>query len=175
VITSPEYELIRNSRYEHRDGRDYLVAPLVMIVSGVLSGSRGPLLYPIEELQRTAELWNSVPILLGHHAASPEAIARYGLGTIRNARVIRDKLVADGWFDVEAVSRLSPTLLDTLVSGGVVELSTGLSIDADPTEGIVNGVYYHAIARQYRPDHLAILIDQRGACSINDGCGVHAR
>jgi hypothetical protein len=28
------------------------------------------------------------------------------------------------------------------------------------------------VARNYRPDHLAVLPDQRGACSLTDGCGV---
>jgi hypothetical protein len=32
---------------------------------------------------------------------------------------------------------------------------------------------YNFVARNYRPDHLAILPDQRGACSIEDGCGLN--
>src|SRR5690606_13771547 len=32
---------------------------------------------------------------------------------------------------------------------------------------------YHSVARDYKPDHIAILPDRIGACSIADGCGVN--
>ena len=35
-----------------------------------------------------------------------------------------------------------------------------------------NGKAYVGIARNYRPDHLAILPDMKGACSIADGAGL---
>jgi hypothetical protein len=38
---------------------------------------------------------------------------------------------------------------------------------------VFNGVKYEGIARNLRPDHLAILPDDKGACSLEDGCGVN--
>ena len=53
-------------------------------------------------------------------------------------------------------------------------MSTGLYVDRDETPGTCpkSGRPYDAVARNYRPDHLAILPDQRGACSNEDGCGI---
>ena len=54
-----------------------------------------------------------------------------------------------------------------------MELSTGLFTDNDETAGVSpKGRNYEAVARNHRPDHMAVLPDQVGACSINDGCGV---
>jgi hypothetical protein len=39
-------------RERRMGGRDYLVAPLSLIVPGVLNGSQGPLYYPEEEIAR---------------------------------------------------------------------------------------------------------------------------
>ena len=47
-------------------GREYLVAPLSLIVPGVLNGSRGPLLYPEAEVRRDTSIWNGMPLTKGH-------------------------------------------------------------------------------------------------------------
>lgn len=54
----------------------------------------------------------------------------------------------------------------------MVELSTGLFTDNEVEAGTWNGEDFVAIARNYRPDHLAILPDKVGACSIKDGAGL---
>ncbi|MCH7979611.1 MAG: hypothetical protein IH935_11645 [Acidobacteria bacterium] len=84
------------------------------------------------------------------------------------------KLQAEGWFDVDRLMRLDNRILNALHSGRKIELSTGLFIDNEKAEegADFEGKPYAFIARNYRPDHLAILSDQVGACSIRDGCGV---
>jgi hypothetical protein len=55
-----------------------------------------------------------------------------------------------------------------------IEVSTGLfttNYAANPGSNYKGRPYSH-IARNYVPDHLAILLDQVGACSIQDGCGI---
>ena len=54
------------TRRETRDGREYIVVPATLIVPGVLNGSQGPLLYPLDEIQRTADAWNGMPMVVGH-------------------------------------------------------------------------------------------------------------
>ena len=53
-----------------------------------------------------------------------------------------------------------------------MEVSTGLFTENVQANGVFGGKAYHAIATNYRPDHLAILPDQIGACSIEDGAGL---
>jgi hypothetical protein len=54
----------------------------------------------------------------------------------------------------------------------MMELSTGLYVDAELTPGDWKGEEYVAIARNLRSDHLAILPDKIGACSVADGAGL---
>lgn len=170
-------------RRAKRSGRDYLVAPITMIVPGVLDGSDGPLYYPPEELGANPSDWNGMPIVLEHpvvngipvSARTPEILDQSGMGEILNTN-FHSSLISEGWFDIESTRRVSlPTFLD-LVEGRKIEVSTGLGAIQDTVSGsgTHNGRPYKAIARRYKPDHLAVLRNGKGACSIYDGCGVLA-
>lgn len=160
-------------------GKDYLVAPLSMIVPGVLPGSKGALFYPEEEVQKNPSAWNNIPIVVNHpmkdgipvEARSPDILERYQIGTVFNAKY-NGKLVAEGWFDINRTRKVNTGVYDMLLNGRPIELSTGLYTDNEPFEGTWNGRDYKYIARNYRPDHLAILLTSKGACSLKDGCGV---
>lgn len=168
-------------RREVLNGREHLVAPLSMIVPGVLPGSKGPLYYSDSEIAKEPEIWNNVPITVGHpkddsgyiSARSPEVLNRVGIGNVFNT-VYNGKLVAEGWFDVEKTRAVDERILNSLEANLPIELSTGLFTDrADAPKGSkFNGKAYKQIATNFRPDHLAILPDHTGACSIKDGCGV---
>ena len=71
--------------------------------------------------------------------------------------------------------RKRPALFADLAAGRKIELSTGLFTDNEPARpgATHNGRAYGHVARAHRPDHLAILPDRRGACSVDDGCGVN--
>lgn len=164
------------ARRETLYGRDYLVAPMVLIVPGVLNGSQGPLYYPPEEVSKYPEVWNHKPITLNHPpkgANDPAILNQTQLGFLLNAG-FDGKLIADGWFEIHRTAQVDKRILANLLEGNPLELSTGLAVDMDPiqNEAEHNGKKYKTIARNYRPDHLAILPDSIGACSIKDGCGV---
>ncbi len=174
--------LITNARQVRSGGRDFLVANLTMMVPGVIVGSSGTVLYEIEDMRKTAHAWNGIPIVKNHpqireHYVSgkdPDVFDATGLGAIANTRVT-DRLIAEGWFDVERTERVDMRILNALRFGQHLELSTGLNCDLEPRFGIANdGRQFTAVVRNYRPDHLAILPDSRGACSRDHGCGVHA-
>lgn len=168
-----------NVRTETLNGRKYLVAPLTMIVEGVLNGSRGPLYYPREEIAKDPSIWNNIPIVVHHpeedgqpvSARHPRVLERQGIGHVFNAQY-KNKLVAEGWFDIEKTKAVDPSILQNLRQHRPMELSTGLFTDNYPARGTFNGRHYDYIARGYRADHLAILPGKRGACSVEDGCGV---
>lgn len=168
------------AREEVVNGRRFLVAPMTIIVPGVLNGSRGALLYPPSEVAREPGMWNGVPIVRNHpvengqHVSgrTPSAMASVEMGRVFNDSWDGKRRTAEGWFDVEATKRVDPTIYNRLVRGDKIELSTGLFTDNQDRKGVWNGKRYDAVAYNYRPDHLAILPDQRGACSVEDGCGV---
>jgi hypothetical protein len=177
-------ELLLNSllRRETLHGRLYLVKSATLIVPGVLPGSNGPLFYPAEENARSPGDWDGMPIVLRHpvrngvhvSARDPLVLADQGLGHIyRTAVDDKGVLGAEAWIDEERVKQLHESTYKKLVSNEPIEVSTGLVIKFDNTAGTYNGRNYSAIARDYKPDHLAILPEGAGACSVADGCGIH--
>lgn len=169
------------------NGREHLVVPVTLLVSGVLNGSRGPLYYPPDEIFDSLDGWNGMPLLLDHPAnwglqlsgRDPAVINKYGLGSVFNATWDegRTALRGEAWFDLDAVRKNAPPVLEhALRSGYKIEVSTGLgtrNYRAAENSQDPKGRPYIATAREYRPDHLAILIDKPGACSVKDGCGVN--
>jgi hypothetical protein len=164
------------------NGRDCVVAPLVMIVPGVLNGSAGPVLYTAEELGRNPSDWNHMPAVLRHpkvggkyvSARSPEVLNRYCMGIILQSS-FKDVLKARAWFFEDSANRLLPGFTQSLMEGQVYELSTGLGMELTEADrdAVFNGVSYKYNSRGYRPDHLAVLPDERGACGVDDGCGLN--
>ena len=120
-------------RRESLQGRLYLVAPLTMIVPGVLSGSRGSLYYPLEEIRKNPTAWNGMPITLGHpsidgkpvSARTPEVLNTKALGMILRTQADQE-LISEGWFDIELTNRSAPGLIDRIEAGKKVEVSTFL-------------------------------------------------
>lgn len=178
------------TRTETLNGREYIVAPMTLIVPGVLNGSGGELYYPPDEVSSNGGMWNAIPLVVYHpkkngkhvSARSPQVLSESGIGYVFNDSISPDgNRVAEGWFDIVRVEaydrRLEPShrIMPRLKSGTPIELSTGLFLDRAT---VVNGKCpktgraYKAVARNYRPDHVAILPDEVGACSLKDGCGV---
>ncbi|QDT54470.1 hypothetical protein Pan44_25030 [Caulifigura coniformis] len=168
------------SRIQRRTwlGRDYLVAPVVMLTVGVHNGSGGPLFYPPEEMEKSVPLWNGRPIVLRHpdqypySATTPEVLSKQWLGSVFNVAFDGRRLTGEAWFDEERVKVLDYPLWVRLNRSEPVEVSTGLYTSNEPVSETLNGSGYTHVARQHRPDHLAILPDQRGACSLAAGCGL---
>jgi len=72
---------------------------------------------------------------------------------------------------LERAELVDNRVVEAIENNEMMELSTGLFTDHDNTPGVWNNEKYLAVARNYRPDHLALLPDKLGACSIEDGAG----
>ena len=167
-----------NSRTETLNGKRHLVVPAVILTEGV----HNRFLYPAEELKRTPEAWNGIPVPVEHPMRGgvpssvnlPEIIER-SIGRIFNTSFDDGKLKTEIWIDAEKALKRYPEVLDLVQSKNArLEVSTALFMDEDRESGIWKGEIYEAIARNYRPDHLALLPYGRGACSWEDGCGIRA-
>lgn len=165
-------------RHDTMEGREYLVVPMVMMTEGVHNGSNGPLYYPAEEFEKTPAAWNHKPIVVYHpeingqgvSACDPIILTAQKVGVIMNTEW-DGKLKAEAWLEESRIAAVDDRISQAIENGQMMELSTGLFTDNEITEGEWNGEEYSYIARNYRPDHLALLPDRKGACSIADGAG----
>ena len=174
--TSTDYEI----RQEVYDGKNYIIVPVVMMVQGVHDGSRGPVLHLSEELEACIPAWNGIPVMIKHpsnedgmfiSANSPD-IRINSVGTVFNAHIDGDKLKAEVWFDETKLIAISPTAHQMVLDRLPLDVSVGIFSREEESSGSFNNENYIAIAHDYRPDHLAILPGERGACSWSDGCGI---
>lgn len=166
-------------RHDQMEGRDFIVVPMIILTEGVHSGSDGPMFYPAEELSKTPAVWNYKPVVVYHpemngagvSACIPSIITSRKVGVMMNTRFEKGKLKSEAWIEVDRSDIVDPRILEAINRNEMMELSTGVFVDSDPTTGEWKGETYQGIARNYRPDHLALLPDKIGACSINDGAG----
>jgi hypothetical protein len=193
LLLEPITSNLGQMRNEHWMGEDYIVCPVRMIVSGVLDGSEGPLYYPPDEIANSVNAWNAIPIVVYHpeenginvSARNPQVMEKYFVGWIFNAIYNPDTESLDGeaWLNKKRLMYCDEQLeakyqiLPRLKANQSIEVSTGLGTQNFPSTENLNkcpktGKLFTHIARNYKPDHLAILPDREGACSVNDGCGI---
>lgn len=181
LYVNEEHKNYEVSRKKY-NGEEYLVVPVTMMVEGVHSGSRGALLHTIEELGKFPEAWNGIPVVLDHpqrdgnavSANDPEILELCGVGNVYSTHINGSRLKAEAWLHPERLAKIAPNLIEQLEKGEMIEVSLGVFTDEELLEGDWNGELYEAIAKNHRPDHLALLPDGEGACSIEDGCGIRA-
>jgi len=160
----------------------YLVIPVVMMVEGVHNGSQGPLLHEIAEIGKFPASWNGIPVVIYHpeidgepvSANSPDIIDTRTVGRVYNTEVDDKKLKAEIWLDEDKLNSVSAETLEQINSSKKMEVSLGMFTENDMKPGKYGDEEYDGTAHSYRPDHLAILPDEIGACSIEDGCGIGA-
>lgn len=164
-------------RHEKLEGEDHVVVPVIMFVEGVMNN----ILYSEEEFSKTPAAWNCKPVIVYHprhngepvSACSPEELEARRIGIILNARWNTDKkrLEAEAWLKESRVKKVDQRVWNAIEEGKILENSTGLFLDCEEKEGEFNGKKYSSIGRNFRPDHLAVLPDQIGACSVAEGAG----
>lgn len=169
-----------NQRQETLFGRNYVVLPVRMLRQGVLNGSRGRLLYTEEEMKASEEAWNNIPIVIDHpkdngryvSARTPLTLDQRSVGYVFNATYAKGNLDAEAWIDLERLRVLNSELARKAEQEVPLEVSTGLGTENYPRQGSYEGQPYDFVARNYAPDHLALLTNETGACSVADGCGL---
>lgn len=169
-------------REEQYNGKTHLVVPVVMMKEGVHNGSEGPVFHTASELGRAIEAWNGIPVVVYHpqdgdqyiSANSPQVLERSEVGRVFNAYMEDEKLKAEVWIDVDKMSRVNSYALEMIKKLEPLDVSVGVINDLEVATGQWNDEGYKGIARNYRPDHLALLPGVAGACSWTDGCGIRA-
>lgn len=160
------------------NNREYLVAPVSMLVPGIHAGTKGPLFYSPEVIANSVRAWNGMPLTLRHplvpgSARTTDVIAAQGIGNVFNVTLDGQKLVGEAWIDIENAKILDPSLIDDVENGTSIEVSTGLYSGRTEEAGTFNGASYTSSVNEINPDHLAVLRNEKGACSLDDGCGIN--
>jgi hypothetical protein len=171
---------LRVAQLERRtlDGREYAVAPCIAVRETVLNGQ----FLPADEIAYSTEGWNGRPVAVRHPkrlgapvtANSPAVVEQQVIGTTFNARMDGDRLHVELWVDVEKCRRLGGDALAVLEALDVetpLDVSTGYFCEVEEAEGAHDGKLFRGIQHNVIPDHIAVLPDERGACSWQDGCG----
>jgi hypothetical protein len=124
-------------------------------------------------------MWNHKPVVVYHpevngmavSACDPDTLTQRKIGVIMNSHFKDGKLRAEAWLDPERMDSVDTRVKESIEKNEMMELSTGVFTDNEHAEGEWNDEPYVAVARNYRPDHLALLPDVIGACSVEDGAG----
>lgn len=165
------------ARTEKRNGRDVLIVPSATLPDNVVMNG---IMYPADEIEKGYKSLERTPAPLGHpmvgnsfvSAVDPEGINIGWIGAwnenVRreNGRVLLDKVI-----DVERANQSEDgkAVLAAINAGDPVHTSTGLWLDAE-TSGEGDG--YDYIARNMNFDHDAILLNEEGAATPDQGVGM---
>lgn len=164
-------------RKEKRNGRDVIIVPSATLPDNVvMNGIR----YGADEIAKSFESLNKTPAPYGHptvngqfvSARDPEGINIGWIGAHNeNARQEGGRVLLDKVIDVEVANRTEggKAVLAAIEAGGPVHTSTGLLCELDPVKG-EDGI--RANARNIYFDHDAILLNEEGAATPDQGVGM---
>lgn len=164
-------------RKEVRNGRDVIIVPSATLPDDVVMNE---ILYPAEEIEKSYLGLNRTPAPLGHPMINGKFISAYdpegiNIGWIgawnenlrrENGRVFLDKVI-----DVQRANETEGgrRVLEAINAGGPVHTSTGLLTNLEAANGDVE---YKYIARNLEFDHDAVLLDEEGAATPDQGVGM---
>ena len=170
-----------------KDGSTYTIRDVVGAVDDIVMNSR---LYPADQLKAAAATLEGKPAPAGHpknsagqaiSALNGEALASAWIGSyVRNARHEAGRTIADVVVN-EAQARAHPDgaklieRLDAAIAGNnadPIHVSTGLMMDPIIANGESRGKRYSSIVTNIRYDHLAILLNETGAATPDQGVGM---
>lgn len=164
-------------RHEKMNGRDVVIVPSATMPDDVVMNG---IKYPADEIKKSFPTLDRTPAPLGHptingkfvSARDPEGINLGWIGAwntnVRqeNGRVLLDKVI-----DVERANQSEggKAVLAALEKGGPIHTSTGLLCVLEAASGDVE---YNSLAREIVFDHDAILLNEEGAATPEQGVGM---
>jgi len=163
---------------------EYIVAPVNMIVEGVLPGSQGAIFYNADQIKLSEPYWDGVPVTINHptdnngnsvSARTPSVLEDYGVGQIYNTffDTTTNTLKAEAWINKSILETKFPEVYNMVTSDTFnMEISTGVFLEEQKISGNFAGNSYNTIGLNFHGDHLALLPNDTGACSWVDGCGL---
>lgn len=161
-----------------KSGKEFLVVHGVPAREQVMN----TYLVPELDLVRSLKGWNGVPITIQHpklndrsaNVPDPDVAI---IGRFYNSAWDHEgkRMTGEYWIEIAEAEKYleGKSILTKINDGTPLETSTGYYADDEQTAGIFDGKAYKTIHRNLLPDHIAILTNEVGACSLQDGCGVN--
>lgn len=164
----------------------YVIRGAVPIVDDIVMNGG---LYPAEEINNSYQTMERKLMPIGHpmvngkyvSANDPQAVNDYYAGAwAQNVSKSGDKTVNDVYVN-KAVAETKPdgkrliARLDEMIAGTnsePIHLSTGLLLNKEQKTGESKGKKYSWVAHNMQFDHIAILLDEPGAGTPEDGVGM---
>lgn len=167
----------KSIRKEKRNGRDVIIVPSATLPDDVVMNE---ILYPSDEIEKSYKTLERSPAPLGHpsingqfvSARDPEGLNQGWIGAWNeNLRREKGRVFLDKVIDVATAqqSEGGKRVLNAIEKGEPVHTSTGLLAVMEAANGDVD---YKFIARDIEFDHDAILLDQAGAATPDQGVGM---
>lgn len=168
---------VKAVRSEKRNGRDVVIVPCATLPDDVVMNS---ILYPASEIEKAFKGLERTPAPLGHptingkfvSASDPEGINQGWIGAWNeNLRREKGRVFLDKVIDVEIANQSAggKAVLAAIEKGEPVHTSTGLYALMEAANGDVD---YKYIAREIVFDHDAVLLDEEGAATPEQGVGM---
>lgn len=142
-------------------------------------------LLPADEIQNSIRSWGYTPVTVGHpsdrgrklDATHPEVVEDEAVGHFMEPKYDRSDNALVGnvylkckWLDNHARGE---EIVKRINNGETLEVSTSyFAPGTERVNGQHDGQKYNRIQRDIQPNHFAILLDEKGNCSVEEGCGL---
>ena len=176
LVRLPKFAVNGGPRTEMYENQEYMVYPVIALVEGV----HNDLFYPKSEIAKFPAAWNGRPVPVQHpknkkgeyiSANDPRVLEKQNVGFCFNFDVDdKDRLKGEVWINRSKAIAFDENLISQMNNN--MEISTCLFLDGDGKPGVWNNENYQEAVFNFRPDHVAILPGNVGACSWQDGCGI---
>jgi len=164
-------------RREKRNGRDVIIVPSATLPDDIVMND---ILYPAAEIAKSFKSLERTPAPLGHpsvngkflSARDPEGLNQGWIGAWNeNVRQEKGRVLLDKVIDVAVANQSEggKRVLAAIEAGDPVHTSTGLLSFLDAANG---DVAHKFTARDIEFDHDAILLDEEGAATPEQGVGM---
>lgn len=164
-------------RREKRNGRDYIIVPSATLPDDIIMNG---VKYPADEIEKSYHSLENTPAPLGHpningqfvSASDPEGLARGWVGAWnKDVRREGGKVYVDKVIDVATANQLEggKRILEAIEKGEPIHTSTGLYAIMEKCNDDSGAKF---IARDIIFDHDAILLDEEGAATPDQGVGM---
>lgn len=176
-----------NAANVSKEGGRYFIKQVVPVVDGVVMNSG---LYPADELKSAYKTLDNVPAPAGHPknaegqpipALNVEALSTNWIGAYcvnarrEGSRTLVDVVVNESQAKAMPLGQELIDRLDAAINGtnaDPIHVSTGLFCRKVQANGQSNGKEYKWIATDMRFDHVAILLNETGAATPEQGVGL---